>query len=83
MNFIVEFYQSLDALNVIIFWGIIIVILLLIVFVILMLNKNKQNKSKTNNKSSQNELYSDEIALPSNSRDTLIMKDDKTLEDIA
>lgn len=79
MNFIVEFYQSLDALNVIIFWGIIIVILLLIVFVILMLNKNKQNKSKTNNKSSQNELYSDEIALPSNSRDTLIMKDDNLL----
>lgn len=76
MNFIVEFYQSLDALNVIIFWGIIIVILLLIVFVILMVNKNKQHK---NNKNSQNELYSDEIALPSNSRDTLIMKDNNLL----
>lgn len=76
MNFIVEFYQSLDALNVIIFWGIIIVILLLIVFVILMINKVK---NKTNNKPSHDEIYSDEVALPTNSRDTLIMKDDNLL----
>jgi len=79
MNFIVEFYQSLDALNVIIFWGIIIVILLLIVFIILMINKNKKNKTEITHKSYQDELYSDEIALPSNSRDTLIMKDDNLL----
>jgi len=79
MNYIIEFYNGLDALNTIIFWGIIIVILLLIVFTILMINKRKRLKKLTNSNKFKDEFYSDEIALPSNSRDTLIMKDENLL----
>ena len=72
MKSIIEFYQNLDPLNTIIFWGVIIIFLLLIVFTILMINKNKKIKTELNHKNYHNEIYSDEIALPSNSRDTLI-----------
>jgi len=44
MNFVVEFYKSLDTLNLIIFWGIIIVVTLLLIFSIIILNKNKKLK---------------------------------------
>jgi len=79
MNFIIEFYEGLDALNTIIFWGIIIVILLLIVFTIMMIGKKKELKNKKDKKKTQDDIYSDEIALPSNSRDTLIMKNENLL----
>lgn len=53
MESIINFYNSLDALNLIMFWGIIIVIILLIIFTILLFNKNKKMKKqiKTNNSS--------------------------------
>lgn len=78
MKAVINFYKGLDPLNTIIFWGIIIVLLLLLVFSILMISKYKKNKQ---HKLSQekDELYSDEIALPSNSSDTLIMKDENLL----
>ena len=42
MNYIVDFYKGLDAVNLIIFWGTIIVVLLLLFFSIIMANKNKK-----------------------------------------
>lgn len=41
MDLIVDFYNSLDVLNLIIFWGIIVVIILLIIFSSIVINKNK------------------------------------------
>lgn len=47
MDLIIEFYKSLDVLNLIIFWGIIIVIILLIIFSSIVINKNKiKNRNK-------------------------------------
>lgn len=45
MKYIIDFYQDLDTLNLIIFWGIIIVIILLVIVVII-LEKNKKNSKK-------------------------------------
>ena len=52
MEFIIDFYESLDTLNLIIFWGIIIVIILLLIFAFILMNKNKKLKSlvEKNNK---------------------------------
>ena len=50
MNFVVEFYRSLDTLNLIIFWGVIIVVLLLLTFSIIIANKNKKLKQLLNMK---------------------------------
>lgn len=48
MDLVVEFYNSLDILNLIIFWGIIVVIILLIIFSSIMISKNKK-KINVNN----------------------------------
>ena len=45
MKSISNFYQNLDTLNLILFWGIIIVIILLLVFSIILVNKNKKLKN--------------------------------------
>lgn len=45
MELIIDFYKSLDTLNLIIFWGIIIVIVLLLIFSLILMNKNKKLKS--------------------------------------
>ncbi len=79
MNFIIEFYQGLDALNTIIFWGVIIIILLLLVFSIVMINKNHKLKHELDNKNSKDDDFPDEIALPTNNNETLIMKDEQIL----
>ncbi len=42
MDYILEFYNGLDTINLIIFWGVIIVILLLLFFSIIMVNKNRR-----------------------------------------
>lgn len=44
MELIIEFYKGLDALNIIIFWGIIIVIILLLIFSCILITKNKKIK---------------------------------------
>lgn len=44
MDLIIDFYKELDALNLIIFWGIIIVIVLLLIFSFVLVNKNKKLK---------------------------------------
>lgn len=49
MKLIIDFYNSLDTLNLIIFWGIIIVILLLLIFSLIMVNKNKKLKKIVEN----------------------------------
>ena len=54
MNLIVEFYKSLDTLNLIIFWGIIIVIILLLIFSIILINKNKKLKQIIDNEKIDN-----------------------------
>ena len=45
MNAIIDFYQNLDTINLILFWGVIIVIILLLIFSIILVNKNKKLKS--------------------------------------
>ena len=45
MNLIQEFYNNLDTLEMIIFWGIIIVIILVIILIIILINKNKKTKN--------------------------------------
>lgn len=42
MKFIVDFYKGLDAVNLLIFWGVIIVVLLLLIFAIIISNKNRK-----------------------------------------
>ena len=50
MNFIIDFYKSLETLDLIIFWGIIIVIILLLIFSLIMINKNEKFKKIINKK---------------------------------
>lgn len=47
MKYIIDFYQDLDTLNLIIFWGVITIIILLVI-VIFILEKNKKNFKKNN-----------------------------------
>lgn len=47
MKTIINFYQSLDTFNLIIFWGLIIVLILL--FIVLFITSNKKKKTKNNN----------------------------------
>ena len=42
MDFIINFYNNLDVVNKIIFWGVIIVVLLLLTFSIILIIKNKK-----------------------------------------
>lgn len=63
MKSIINFYQSLDTLNLILFWGIIIVIILLLVFSIILVNKNKKLKEMldSNNHNQEDDLFTPEI----------------------
>ena len=60
MDLIIDFYKSLDTINLIVFWGIIIVLILLLVFAIVQSNKNKKLKAMLNIEKVQN---SDEIPV--------------------
>ena len=66
MKSIVNFYQSLDTLNLILFWGIIIVIILLLVFSIILANKNKKLKEMliSNNHNHKDDLFDKEDDIP-------------------
>ena len=44
MDLIIDFYKSLDTINLIVFWGIIIVLILLLIFAIVLINKNMRLK---------------------------------------
>ena len=44
MESLIKLYKDLDAINLIIFWGIVIVIVLIIILVIIMISKNKKIK---------------------------------------
>lgn len=44
MDLIIDFYKSLDTINLIVFWGIIIVLILLLIFAIVLINKNMKLK---------------------------------------
>ena len=55
MELIIDFYKSLDTLNLIIFWGIIIVIVLLLIFSLILINKNKKLKSIVDRKTKYEE----------------------------
>lgn len=55
MKMIIDFYKSLDTLNLIIFWGIIIVIILLLIFSFIMINKNKKLKKIIHETNKQDE----------------------------
>ena len=54
MDLIIDFYKSLDTINLIVFWGIIIVLILLLVFAIVLSNKNKKLKAMLNIEKVQN-----------------------------
>lgn len=58
MDLIIDFYKSLDTLNLIIFWGIIIVIILLLIFSSILITKNKKTKRKIDD-TSDNEYEED------------------------
>lgn len=69
MEFIIDFYKSLDTLNLIIFWGIIIVIILLLVFAYILMNKNKKLKSlveKNNKKEEEFPIKKEELTKENN-----------------
>ena len=63
MNSIINFYQGLDTLNLILFWGIIIVITLLLIFSIILVNKNRKLKDMliSNNRNRENSSFGEEI----------------------
>jgi len=63
MKSIINFYQNLDTLNLILFWGIIIVIILLLVFSIILVNKNKKLKEmlNSNNHNRNDDLFNQEV----------------------
>ena len=67
MNFIIDFYKSLETLDLIIFWGIIIVIILLLIFSVIMINKNNKLKKILNKKH--------EKKVPNNNEELPIKKD--------
>lgn len=72
MNYFIEFYQELDTLNLIVFWGIIIVILLLLIFAIIISNKNKKLKNMLENKQKNNQeenIYNEEIPIISKEKE--------------
>ena len=79
MEFIIEFYKGLDALNLIIFWGIIIVIILLLIFAFILLNKNKKLKSMIVETEKKEELP---IKNLDKSHETNIESIDKTEKEI-
>lgn len=56
MELIIDFYKSLDTLNLIIFWGIIIVIILLLIFSCILINKNKKLKKLIEDTNKEEEL---------------------------
>ena len=63
MKSIINFYQNLDTLNLILFWGIIIVIILLLVFSIILVNKNRKLKEmlNSNNHNRDDDLFNQEV----------------------
>ena len=60
MNFIIDFYKSLETLDLIIFWGIIIVIILLFIFSVIMNNKNDKLKKIINKKHEKKDSINNE-----------------------
>lgn len=68
MDFFIDFYKGLDALNLIIFWGVIIVVILLLIFSITIANKNKKlkmiiNLKEKNDLTTKDQIFPDEIAI--------------------
>lgn len=49
MNLLKDFYQNLNSLELIIFWGIILIIILLIILLIISINKKKKYNNKITN----------------------------------
>lgn len=63
MDTIIEFYKGLDALNLIIFWGIITVIVLLLIFAIVISNKNKKLKQMIEARTYKEPLEDNELPI--------------------
>ena len=63
MKSIINFYQGLDALNLILFWGVIIVIILLLIFSIILVNKNRKLKNMliSNNYIQEQDIFNAEV----------------------
>ena len=78
MDLIIDFYKSLDTLNLIIFWGIIIVIILLLIFSFILMNKNKKLKNLVEEKDKKQYLEAtDKEDIPVIT-ETIVEKEEKT-----
>ena len=84
MELIIDFYNGLDTLNLIIFWGIIIVIILLLVFSIVLINKNKKLKKlvEDNNKIEEEIPILKEEITPIEEETTIISESVQEIEEI-
>ena len=67
MKLIIDFYKSLDTLNLIMFWGVIIVVILLIIFSIILINKNKKLNNIIKNKTNYQPDDEHDIPIQKNS----------------
>jgi len=71
MNFIKDFYKSLETLDLIIFWGIIIVIILLLIFSVIMMSKNNKLKKILNKKNEKKfPINNDELPIKKDNTET-------------
>lgn len=83
MDTLIEFYKGLDALNLIIFWGIIVVIILLLIFAIVISNKNKKLKQIIASRNYQEPSLEDDLPInvtpnKSNSNTNDILTEEKS-----
>lgn len=82
MEFIIDFYNNLDTLNLIIFWGIIIVIILLLIFSFILMSKNKKLSKIVQNKHIQEDLpIKEQETKEENNQDIIIsnIEEDNTI----
>ena len=83
MNFIIDFYKSLETLDLIIFWGIIIVIILLLIFSVIMINKNNKLKKIITKKHEKKDLINnEELPIKKDDTQTLSNSESKTNTEI-
>ena len=63
MDYLIEFYKSLDSINLLLFWGVIIVITLLVIFSIAMIRKNHELKRLIAEKQISKETTASDIPI--------------------
>ena len=80
MKFIVDFYKSLDAVNLLIFWGVIIVVLFLLIFDIIISNKNRKLEKILEKSGIDIDNYDDrELAIKTAEEEKIEPKEEKPI----